>query len=78
MPEREPLIVAYEFVTVAVSRDVERAFMCWARDHIKDLDAHLEPHGLTAADLAVPDLRRLVYADEVAGAPDREVGSPDV
>lgn len=61
---RRPLFVDGSFVTVAVTRDVERAIRKWASRHIDDLRSTLEPFGLTPNDLRQPDWERFIWADE--------------
>lgn len=67
----EPLIVAAEFITVSVDSGVERALREWVSANLASLNAALDPFGLQAGDIAMPDWHRLVYLDEI---PDRTIG----
>jgi hypothetical protein len=52
-------------VEVPVSREVRRALTAWAARNIDDLNAALEPFGLTSDDIAAPAYMRFLRAEEV-------------
>lgn len=63
MTKRQPLILDSSFVTVPISEGASAAIQNFMRLHAAELNADLEPFGLTIADIAVPTFERLVYAD---------------
>lgn len=62
---RKPLIAAGQFITAPISDGAARVIQAFIARHRDEIDADLEPFGLTINDIAVPNYERLVYADEV-------------
>jgi len=62
---RQPLFIASRPVHVPLEPRAQRALTEWLARHAAELDAVLEPYGLRANDVAVPEFVRLAFVDEV-------------
>lgn len=62
---RWPLIIEGNYTTVPLTAEVQNVITRWIRENVGTLDEALQPFGLGAADVALPDWHRLVYEDEL-------------